>query len=368
MDKDFTIDSVEKKVELSETGKERLAGMAGPAGGIWTGCRRREELVKQALAANYLYKRDRHYLVQDGKVLIIDENTGRVMADRSWERGLHQMIEIKENCEVTGQREHMARMTYQRFFRRYLMLSGMTGTAREVGRELWSVYHLPVVKVATHKPCRRERKASEIYRNKKEKWAAVMRRIHELHFRGRPVLVGTGSVAESEHLSRLLQNEGLAHQVLNARQDDREAEIVAMAGQNGCITIATNMAGRGTDIGLGAGVAKIGGLHIISTELNQARRIDRQLYGRCGRQGDPGSYQAILSLDDELPVRFLGSSIRNYLTYLLLRDFFPGRKTTLFALRRAQARQERLDLRLRRDLLQMDDQLGKLLAFSGRME
>lgn len=364
----FTIDQVERRVQLSEKGSERLADAAKPVGGIWNGIRRREELVCQALSARYLYLRDRHYLVQDNKVLIIDENTGRIMADRSWEHGLHQMIEIKEKCEVTGQQEHMARLTYQRFFRRYLRLAGMTGTAREVRRELWSIYRLPVLKVPTNRPSRRKEKGQRIYADKTEKWAAVVHHIREVHLQERPVLVGTRSVADSEHLSTLLDNEGLAHQVLNARQDAKEAEIVARAGEKGCITVATNMAGRGTDIPLGEGVADIGGLHIIATERNEARRIDRQLYGRCGRQGDPGSYQTILSLDDELLHHHLGESIRRFLGRLIHKDRIASQRLGLLTMRLAQSARERRYLRMRRDLLQMDEQLGRLLAFSGRMK
>ncbi len=367
-DTDFTVDQIERRIQLNDQGNAKLADAAKKIGGIWNSPRYMEELVCQALSARYLYQLDRHYLVQDGKVMIIDENTGRVMADRSWERGLHQMIEIKEHCEVTGQREHIARLTYQRFFRRYLRLSGMTGTAKEVRRELWSVYHLPVVKVPTNKPGRRIDHGHRIYADKKEKWAAVVRHIREVHQRGRPVLIGTRSVEDSEHLSLLLHKEGIAHQILNARQDAWEAEIVAKAGEKGCITVATNMAGRGTDIPLGATVAENGGLHVISTECNEARRIDRQLYGRSGRQGDPGSYESILSLDDELLSHHLGDTLRSFLFRFSRKDKTIPKTVGLLAMRLAQSARERRYHRMRRDMLQMDENLGKLLAFSGQME
>ncbi len=365
---DFTVLQAERRVVLREQGSAHLTEAAKIAGGIWSGIRHREELVCQALSARFLYLRDRHYLVHDGKVVIIDENTGRLMADRSWERGLHQMIELKENCKATGPREHMARLTYQRFFRRYLRLAGMTGTAREVRRELWSIYRLPVHRVPTNKPSRRKDAGQRIYPNQNDKWAAVVCHIHLVQQQGRPVLIGTRSVGDSEHLSALLHGKGIAHQVLNARQDAGEAEIIARAGAKGCITVATNMAGRGTDIPLGAGIAERGGLHVIATERNDARRIDRQLYGRCGRQGDPGSYESILSLDDELLHHHLNGSIRWVLTRLTGKESNTSQRLALFAMRLVQSTRERRYLRMRRDLLQMDDQLGRLLAFSGRME
>jgi preprotein translocase subunit SecA len=364
---DFTVNQTERQIKLSEKGSERLAELTRPIGGIWSGTRRREELICHALSAQYLYLRDRHYLVQDDKVMIIDENTGRIMADRSWEQGLHQMIEIKEQCEVTGRREHIARLTYQRFFRRYLRLAGMTGTAREVRRELWSIYRLPVLKLPTNRPSGRKEEGQHVYSGKTEKWAAVVHHLRKVHLQGRPVLVGTRSVADSEHLSSLLHKSGLTHQVLNARQDLLEAEIVAKAGTRGCITVATNMAGRGTDIPLGAGVVETGGLHIIATERNEARRIDRQLYGRCGRQGDPGSHTSILSLDDELLRNHLNGSVRRFLARLVSKDIIGSQRISLLAMRLAQSSRERRYLRMRRDLLQMDEQLGKLLAFSGTM-
>jgi preprotein translocase subunit SecA len=365
---DFIVDHGHRRVVLSDRGSSRLAEAAGRLGGIWHGTRRREELVGKALAAQHLYCRDRHYLVEGGKVLIVDENTGRTMKDRLWERGLHQMIEIKESCRVTGRREPMARLTYQRFFRRYLHLAGMTGTAREVRRELWSVYGLSVSRIPPFKPNRRRELGWQICVDKETKFVMIVQRIRAMMAEERPVLVGTRSVADSETLGRLLSRDGLAHRVLNARQDAEEAEIIARAGTGSAITIATNMAGRGTDIPLGQGVAGIGGLHIIVTESNEARRIDRQLYGRCGRQGDPGSYESILSLEDELLQTHFSPVIRLILGRLIGRDRLDCQYLGLLAVRLAQAAQERRDLHLRRDLLQAEEQLDRLLAFSGRME
>jgi preprotein translocase subunit SecA len=291
------------------------------------------------------------------------------MADRSWERGLHQLIEIKENCEVTRRKETQARISYQRFFRRYLRLAGMTGTAREVAGELWSIYRMRVVSIPTNRPLRRTYLPDRVYSKAERKWEAVVKTVSEMHRVGRPVLVGTRSVAASEHLSRLLAEAGIPHKVLNARQDQEEAEIIAQAGEGSRITVATNMAGRGTDIRLAAGVAELGGLQVIATERHEARRIDRQLFGRCGRQGDPGTSEAIVSLEDELITVYVSRPLRWVAATLLRRaGIWIGRWVGKILFHRAQRAAERLHARMRHDLLKMDEQLGDALAFSGRPE
>jgi len=365
---DFSIRPREREVDLTERGKRRAAELAEPYGGVWIGPRRREELIRRALSALYLFQRDKQYIVRGDKVQIVDEYTGRVMADRSWERGLHQMIEAKEGCPVSGQQETLARISYQRFFRRYLRIAGMTGTAREVARELWSVYRLPVVTIPTNRPVRRLRLPDQVYVAADAKWAAIVESLRRLHAEGRPVLVGTRSVSASEHLSELLKAAGLAHQVLNARQDQEEAEVIATAGSRGRITVATNMAGRGTDIRLGPGVAELGGLHVLATERHDARRIDRQLFGRGGRQGDRGSFQAIVSLEDEIVhEHFAGHATR--LGKLMRRKdgLVPGWLGGLLV-GVAQRTAERHHGRTRRELLRVDDHLSDLLAFTGRPE
>ncbi len=346
------------RVELTPAGEDALAEAAQALGGLWNGPRRRERLVMQALSALHLFELDKQYLVRDGKVQIIDENTGRLMPDRSWEQGLHQLIELKEGVEVTGQRETLARISYQRFFRRYRHLAGMTGTATEVARELWSVYRLRVARIPTNRPVRRGIEPDRVYASVDEKWDAVVEAIRRSHLAGRPVLVGTRSVAASEQLARLLETARLPHQLLNARQDADEAAIVARAGERGRITVATNMAGRGTDIKLAPGVAEIGGLHVICTERHDSGRIDRQLFGRCGRQGDPGSCETFVSVADELVATHLKGAGR------LTPPQWAGR--ALIAL--AQWRAERAHSQMRRALLEMEDQLGDQLAFSGRGE
>lgn len=364
----FSIRPRDREVDLTDAGSIAAAELSIRYGGVWVGPRRREELVRRALSALYLFQRDKQYIVRDGKVQIVDEYTGRVMPDRSWERGLHQMIEAKEGCAITGQQETLARMSYQRFFRRYLRVAGMTGTGREVARELWEVYRLPVVTIPTNRPAQRRFAGDEVYATASEKWVAIVAALRRLRDEGRPVLVGTRSVAASEHLSDLLSAAGLQHQVLNARQDQEEAEVVARAGERGRITVATNMAGRGTDIRLAPGIADLGGLHVLATERHDARRVDRQLFGRGGRQGDPGSFQSIVSLEDEVVQNILGGRLSR-----LSRRLWPEHKAvpnwfgaTLVGI--AQHIAERRHARVRSDLLRIDDQQSDLLAFTGRSE
>jgi preprotein translocase subunit SecA len=366
---DFSVSASERRVELTDQGKAHMEDFIWPDGGMGTNRKQREELVRQALVALNLFFRDKHYLVRDGKVQIVDEYTGRVMADRSWERGLHQLIEIKENCDVTSRKETRARISYQRFFRRYLRLAGMTGTAREVAGELWSIYRLRVVSIPTNRPLQRKYLPDRIYSTANQKWKEVLRTAADLNQKGRPVLVGTRSVEASEHLSRLMTQAGLPHRVLNARQDKEEADIIAQAGEPGRITVATNMAGRGTDIRLAPKVPELGGLHVIATERHEAQRIDRQLFGRCGRQGDPGTCQAIVSFEDELITVYINKLLRWFAVPV------PRSPGALWArgfgrilFHRAQRAAERLHARMRHGLLKMDEQLGDALAFSGRPE
>ena len=363
--RDFTLNVRDKRIELTDFGKIQIRHFSRGMSGVWSGAKRRNELIKQALAALHLYLLDKHYLVKDGKVQIIDEYTGRVMADRSWERGLHQMIETKEGCDISGRQETLARISYQKFFRRYLRLAGMTGTAHEVTRELSIVYQLNVVRIPTNRPIQRQHMSDLVYVSNTLKWEKIIQSIRELHIQRRPVLIGTKSVATSEYLSKLLTDAGLQHQVLNARQDQEEAQIIAQAGQSGRITVATNMAGRGTDILLAPGIAELGGLHVLATERHEARRIDRQLFGRGGRQGDPGSYQAIVSLEDELIRDLYGKSLVR---------LFSSRKEALpnwlgkLIVAVAQASAEHYHSHLRRELLKQDNNLSDMLAFGGRGE
>jgi preprotein translocase subunit SecA len=260
----------------------------------------RREKLSQALSALHFYNRDEHYIVTEDGVAIVDEYTGRVMADRQWQRGLHQMIEAKENVELSAARNTLAQITYQTFFTRYLWFAGMTGTAREVARELTLSYQRPVLRLPTHKPNKRKEKRAHLYGSSEEKWQAIVRETLNMAQKGRPVLIGTRSVEASEHIAGLLRSIDLTPIVLNAKQDADEADIVAHAGEAGRITVATNMAGRGTDIPVPQDVEAKGGLHVILTEFHTSARIDRQFTGRTGRQGQRGSAIALVSLEDPL--------------------------------------------------------------------
>lgn len=367
-DEHFTLDQLQRRLTLTAMGADHLGEAVEPLSGFWKGKTRREELVRQALTALHLYHLDRDYLVKDGKVQIVDEFTGRTMRDRSWEQGLHQLIEAKENCEVTSQKETLARISYQKFFRRYQFMVGMTGTAKEVGAELWSVYRLKVMTIPPNKPVMRRQLPARVLPDKNLKWTYVLQRIRALHEQGRPLLVGTRSVEASETLAGLLAEAGLPHRVLNARQDAEEAEIIAAAGQTSQITVATNMAGRGTDIKLADQVRQAGGLHVIATERHSARRIDRQLFGRCGRQGDPGSCELVAALDDEILALYGDTWFGKLAGWLVSTDIRrKNRVGNLFA-NHCQRATEKRHFRMRKELLDLDEMMADALAFSGRGE
>ncbi len=368
VDTDFHLNKKTRAIELTLTGEENLEYLILNLPRMWRHKRKREMLVKQALAANYFYTKDKQYVVDEAKVQIVDESTGRIMADRAWEQGLHQMIEAKEGCLISEQREPQARISYQRFYSRYLRLGGASGTISEVSAELKSVYGLDVFKVATNKPSKRKMLSEHIYRNDKIKQQVLITRIQQLYQNKQPVLIGTSSVQESEQVSGWLEQANVPHRVLNAKQDQHEAEIIAQAGQQQSITVATNMAGRGTDIKLGPGVAKLGGLHVIALSRNSSHRVDRQLYGRCARQGDPGSAEAILSLQDTSLEQFYSSTMLK-----LLSRFCPGNRAmpgliTRRVLNSPQQKNEHEQSKMRKQLMKQDRQLRRTLAFSGKFE
>ena len=356
--------SPNKEVWLKPAGLAAIDAWTTRFAGVWRSEIWRRELSQKALSALLCYHRDRHYIVVENKVQIVDEFTGRVMPDRSWEQGLHQMIEAKEGAEITGQRKTLSRLTYQRFFRRYLLLAGMTGTAAEVAPELRRVYDLDVVRIPTNKPSRRQRWRDACWRGNDARWMAVLERAIELGRAGRAVLIGTRSVEASERLGALLAARGVEHTVLNARQDKEEAEAVARAGQPGRITVATNMAGRGTDIRPDDEVLQSGGLHVILTEFHESARIDRQLLGRSARQGQPGSVEAMVSLEDELFARF--TPVLRALCMRLTPEGgqLPGWLLKLLVAR-VQSKAERYNRNIRIETQKQDKKLQTALGFAG---
>jgi preprotein translocase subunit SecA len=363
---DYQVNHRYREIDLTKQGETRLATLRSGLGGLWRANRRSQEMVKQALTAKELYLLDKHYVIDDDKIVIVDEFTGRMMPDRTWRDGLHQAIEAKEKVEINPPKDTYARISFQRFFRMYRKLAGMTGTASEAAAEFWQIYRLPVVKIPTNRPCIRKKLPTIVLNTESAKWVRIVQEIRRVHETSRPILIGTRSVRASEHLSRMLKAEGLQHQVLNAIYHRQEAQIVAGAGQRGRITVATNMAGRGTDIKLGRGVAELGGLHVLAAEPNESARIDRQLYGRGARQGDPGSAQGIFSLEDEIAARYA----KNLAAYLKRRydrsnhDISSVLVRSMFHL--AQSRAERLALRRRKSVLRTDHWLDEQLGFAGR--
>ncbi|HHY42337.1 MAG TPA: preprotein translocase subunit SecA [Thermoanaerobacterales bacterium] len=311
---------------------------------------------QQALKAHALMKRDRDYVVKDGQIIIVDEFTGRLMFGRRYSDGLHQAIEAKEGVKVENESKTLATITFQNYFRMYKKLAGMTGTAATEEDEFRSIYGLDVVVIPTNKPMIRVDYPDVIYKTEKAKFNAVVKEIEDCYRRGQPVLVGTVSIEKSELLSSMLKRKGIPHQVLNAKYHEKEAEIVARAGQKGAVTIATNMAGRGTDIVLGEGVAELGGLHIIGTERHEARRIDNQLRGRAGRQGDPGSSRFYISLEDDLMRLFGGDNIKSIMDKLGMDEDQPIEHPIITkSIENAQKKVEARNFDIRKHVLQYDD-------------
>ncbi|MST93841.1 MAG: preprotein translocase subunit SecA [Pedosphaera sp.] len=316
--------------------------------------------ISQLLKAYSLYQKDVQYVVQENKVIIVDENTGRLMTGRRWSDGLHQAVEAKEGVEIERETQTYATITIQNYFRLYKKLAGMTGTAMTEAQEFFDIYKLGVLEIPTNRPLVRKDANDSVYKTRREKFNAVLKEIQTIHAQGRPILVGTVSVETSELVSKMLKKAGIIHSVLNAKYHQQEAEIVARAGQKGGVTIATNMAGRGTDIKLGAGVQDLGGLHVIGTERHEARRIDRQLRGRCARQGDPGSSHFFISLEDDLMRLFGSDKIVKVMERVGLEE---GQELEHFMLNRsietAQKRVEQHNFQQRKRTLEYDDVMNK---------
>jgi len=349
-DRDFEQDVQKQTCELLGRGRGRVRALDRPPELEPTSLLAIYDAVERALRARQFFNRDRQYVVREGKIVIIDEFTGRAAEGRTWRDGLHQAVEAKEKVEITVPSGHAARITIQDLFARWPHLAGMTGTIATSAREISRTYDVAVGVVPTHRPAIRRRLPPIVCANYQEKLERIVAEIVEMHAINRPVLIGTRSIDKSEDLSRLLTAAGLQHTVLNARHIAREAEIVAEAGQPGQITVSTNMAGRGTDIKLGEGVADLGGLHVICTELHDSARIDRQLVGRCGRQGDPGTWRQFVALDDEILLAGFGPKRVKWVVAGLRSRLGGSGESLLRTFRRAQKRVEARHVRQRRVL------------------
>jgi preprotein translocase subunit SecA len=360
----FFFDTEKQKLVLNAAGMQLARYSNPPSGPHGKAMDKLEEAIEQALQAHYRFRRDQHYMIDNGKVIIIDEFTGRRMPDRHWREGLHQAVEAKEGVQVNHPSEHAAQITFQSYFRLYKKLAGMTGTAVQNRWEVRRVYKIWVVQVPTNRPIVREHWPDRVFANENVKFDAIVQEVIRLREAGRAVLIGTRSVEKSEKLSERLTAAGIEHQVLNARQHEQEAKIVAQAGQLGRVTIATNMAGRGTDIKPALEVLAAGGLHVLGTERHESLRIDRQLMGRAGRQGDPGSAQFFLSLEDEL-LEGLGPKAQERWKQFGLRGGERNWDQYLPLFRRAQRRVERRHFRNRVDLMVHEKQRQEILKDLG---
>ncbi len=358
---DYTVDEKQKQVAPTEVGIAKAEKMLGVKNlyDVEHGVDFAHHIMC-AIRAKALMQRDRDYVVKDGEIIIVDEFTGRLMYGRRFSEGLHQAIEAKEGVKVQRESQTLATITFQNYFRMYHKLAGMTGTAKTEEQEFQKIYSLDVVVVPTNKPMIRIDYPDVIYKTRRAKYKAVVKEIVELHKTGRPVLVGTTSITQSEELSAHLKKAGVPHNVLNAKYHEKEAAIVAQAGQMGQVTIATNMAGRGTDIVLGEGVAELGGLHIIGTERHESRRIDNQLRGRCARQGDPGSARFYLSLEDDLMRIFGSDNIKTMMDKLGMEEDEPiENKMVTRSIESAQKRVEERNFNIRKQVLQYDDVMNQ---------
>jgi preprotein translocase subunit SecA len=364
-DEDYDFDHEKKTVELTREGRQKARMLDKPPELDTMGMVNIYQFIERSILVEREYKLDRQYVVRDGEIVIVDEFTGRLAEGRKWREGLHQAVEAKQGVEVTLATGQAARITIQDFFLRYEKLAGMTGTGIDSAAELRRIYRCHVVSIPTNRPAIRQRLRTQVFGTQEAKWDAVVEEVCRLHEQGRPMLIGTRSIDKSEIIARLLRERGIEHEVLNANHIAAEAEIVLQAGVEGRVTVSTNMAGRGTDIKLGAGVAELGGLHVILTEMHDASRIDRQLSGRCGRQGDPGTFRQYLSLEDDLLLAGLGPKKSDRLKAFGKKAAGPlDRLSHLF--RRAQRIVEARHFRQRRALMYFEKERKKMQQQMGQ--
>ncbi len=357
---DYEVDEKMRTVTLTQAGIDKVEKMLGVGNIYEPGKINYVNHLEQALKAEVLFKRERDYVVKDGQVIIVDDFTGRLMEGRRYSEGLHQAIEAKEGVAVQKESRTLATITFQNYFRMYKKLAGMTGTAMTSAEEFAKVYELDVIEIPTHKPMIRKDLPDIIYKTEKGKFQAIVEKIKKIHQKGQPILVGTIAIEKSEYLGALLSQAGVPHEILNAKNHEKEALIIAQAGQKGAVTIATNMAGRGTDIKISDEVRKLGGLYILGTERHEARRIDNQLRGRAGRQGDPGVSQFYVSLEDELMRRFGGDKLKNMMNTLGLPEDQPiQNKLISKSIESAQSKIEGFNFDIRKHVLEYDDVMNK---------
>jgi preprotein translocase subunit SecA len=355
---DYKVYEKEKTITITEEGVTRIEGLLQIKNLYDEKNMSVQHHLIQSLKAQRLFKKDVDYIIKDGEVIIVDEFTGRLMFGRRYSDGLHQAIEAKEGVVIARENQTLATITFQNYFRLYKKLSGMTGTAKTEEEEFIHIYNLPVVVIPPNKKLIRNNYSDVIYRTEKEKFKAVINEIVEVNKLGRPILVGTVSIDKSETLSRLLKKENVGHNVLNAKNHEREAEIITQAGQGKNVTISTNMAGRGTDIVLGEGIAKLGGLHVVGTERHESRRIDNQLRGRSGRQGDPGSSRFFLSLEDDLMRLFGSDRISGIMEKLGMEEDIPIEHPLVTkSIESAQKKVEGRNFEIRKQLLDFDNEM-----------
>lgn len=361
---DYQADSIQKMIWIQKDLTEMITREKGDDPNGFKSIPFQKNLIRQALVALEFFHLNQQYIIDKDEIIIVDESTGRQMPGRSWTDGLHQLIEVKEGVPPTPVKETQARLSFQRFFRFFKVFSGMTGTAWEASREFWQIYNTRVVRIPNHRPCLRKTSPIQFYATSQQKWDAILHEIETVHATGRPLLIGTRHVERSEWLAEKLSQKGLSCMVVNAVRQQEEAKIIANAGQAHAITVATNMAGRGTDIKLQKTVDSLGGLHVIATECHGSYRVDRQLFGRAARQGDPGSARPYSSMEDELIARHLPRFLKMTTTFLQRCFPFASRLLGLSVVRISQFFSERLDFNLRLTVQRTDTWLDNSLSFA----
>jgi len=361
---DFLISS-NNKIDLTNQGINKISLICDKLNGVWKNKRNQSYFIKLALASIHIFTKDKDYIVEDNKITLLNQNTGRTLVNSTWEQGLHQMIELKEKCNISCPTETVAKITYQDFFSRYLHLCGMSGTLKEIKSELNYVYNLQILKVPTNKKCIQKKYPSMMFCNKIDKYTFLVQTIQKENKNGRPILIGTQSISESENISDLLSSFGIKHALLNAKQNETESDIISNAGLPYRITIATNMAGRGTDIKLTDETISLGGLLVIAIEINPSKRVDRQLFGRSGRQGNPGAYQQIYSLEDPIIQNFFPKFL---LSRICSKKWVIPRFLIKLLIYLPQSQLERSNKKIRLKLYKSMAKINEYMSFTGNSE